>query len=212
MDPTHELSLRERKKERTRKAISDAATELFAQRGFDTVTIDEVAAAAEVSKKTVFNYFGCKEDLFFDEAEEAKARLLTAVRGREPGESVLAAVRRVALASIGRMCSGEQPWIETMGRLVDASPALRARQGEIFDEFAHILAEVIREEIGAGEDDVRPYVAGQAILAVQRSVLESARGRVVRGERGKRLATALQSEAERGYELLDAGMAALTPR
>ena len=206
MTSADELTLRERKKQRTRQAISDAATELFAERGFDAVTIDEVAAAAEVSKKTVFNYFRSKEDLLFDEAEAAEARLLAAVREREAGEPVLAAARRNARAAVGRMCSGEDPWVEKMARIVAASPSLQARETEIFDHIAHSLAEVIREEIGAQEGDCRPYVAAQAIMAVQRAVAESARGRVLRGQTGRGLATALRNEVERGFALLEEGL------
>lgn len=206
------LPLRELKKRRTRRAISDAATELFAARGFDEVTIDEVAAAAEVSKKTVFNYFACKEDLLFDEADEAKARLLAAVAARPRGETVLDAVRRNARASIDRMCAGDDPWIEKMARLVASSPSLQAREAEIYEQVAHGLAEVIRAEAGAGERDVRPYVAARALVSVQRSVVESARGRVLAGRRGRALARELLREAERGFALLEDGLAGLTPR
>lgn len=206
MTSVDELTLRERKKQRTRQAISDAATELFAERGFEAVTIEEVAAAAEVSKKTVFNYFGSKEDLLFDEAEAAEARLIAAVRDRGEGEPVLDAVRRNARAAVGRMCSGEEPWIEKMARIVASSPALQAREAEIFDRMAHRLADVIREETGAHKGDCRPYVVAQALMAVQRSMLESARGRVVAGQTGRSLATALRNEVERGFALLEEGL------
>lgn len=206
MTPVQQPPLRERKKQRTRKAISDAATELFAERGFDSVTIDEVAAVAEVSKKTVFNYFGCKEDLLFDEADAAEARLLAAVRERGQEESVLHAVRRHVLAAIERMCSGEEPWIERMARMVAGSPSLQAREAEIFDRLAHSLAELIREALDAGDGDCRPYVAAQAMMAVQRSVIESARGRVLSGQGGGELAATLCEEVERGFALLDEGL------
>lgn len=196
----------ERRKQRTRKAISDAATELFAERGFDAVTVDDVAAAADVSRKTVFNHFRCKEDLLFDEADAARERLLAAVREREPGESVLDAVRRTALAGIERMCSGDEPWIETMSRLVAASPSLQAREREIYDDIARGLAEVIREETGADESDCRPDVAAQAMMAVQRSVIASARRRVRDGQTGPALARALSRELGRAFALLENGL------
>lgn len=206
MSPPFVPTLRERKKQQMRKAISDAATALFAARGFDEVTIDEVAAAADVSKKTVFNYFACKEDLFFDEADAAEARLIAAVRGRDRGESVLAAVRRNSVAAIERMCSGEQPWIETMARLVAASPSLQAREAEIYDRIAHNLADVIRQETRARDHDSRPYAAALAILGVQRAVVETARGRVLAGETGPALARSLRRELERAYALLEGGL------
>lgn len=212
MTTAADLPLRELKKQRTRKQISDAATALFAERGFEAVTTDEIAAAAEVSKKTVFNYFSCKEDLLFDEADAAEQRLLSAARGRAPGESVLHAVRRHALAGMARMCSGEAPWIETMAPMVAASPALQQREREIFDRIARSLAELVREELGAGDADCRPYVAAQAIVAVQRSVVESARGRVLGGQRGAALAKALRREVERGFALLEEGLGSCAVR
>lgn len=201
-----EPTLRERKKQRTRRAISDAATDLFAQRGFDAVTVDDIAEAADVSRKTVFNYFRCKEDLLFDEADEARERLLAAVREREPGESVLDAVQRNALAGIERMCAGNEPWIEKMSRLVAASPSLQAREREIYDDIARGLAEVIREETGASETDCRHDVAAQAVIAVQRSVVASARRRVLDGQTGPALSRALRRELERAFALLEKGL------
>lgn len=201
-----EPTLRERKKQRTRKAISDAATDLFAERGFDAVTVDDVAEAADVSRKTVFNYFRCKEDLLFDEADAARERLLAAVRERVPDESVLDAVRRNALAEIERMCAGDEPWIEKMSRLVAASPSLQAREREIYDDIARALAEAIREETGADELDCRPHVTAQGLMAVQRSVIASARRRVPGGESGPPLRRRLRQEIRRGYRLLEAGL------
>lgn len=77
--------LRERKKRRTRQYISDVATGLFLERGFDEVTVAEVAEAAEVSVNTVYNYFPAKEDLFLDRSKGVVDRLARYVRGRDPG-------------------------------------------------------------------------------------------------------------------------------
>ena len=86
--------LRERKKEQTRQQISAAARRLFLERGYDAVTVAQVAEAADVSEATVFNYFRTKEDLFFSGLESFECALLEAVRQRGPGESALAAFRR----------------------------------------------------------------------------------------------------------------------
>src|SRR6266480_6489800 len=83
------MGLREAKKLETRREIADTAMRLFVQRGFDHVTVAEIAAAARVSEKTVFNYFPTKEDLFFDEVPEREAALGAAIRGRNPGDSVV---------------------------------------------------------------------------------------------------------------------------
>src|SRR4051794_3589293 len=81
--------LRASKKRRTREAIAAAALRLFTERGFDAVTVAEVAAAADVSEKTVFNYFPAKEDLLFERGEERRAALVEAIRSRPAGTSVV---------------------------------------------------------------------------------------------------------------------------
>jgi hypothetical protein len=86
--------LRERKKARTRQAISDVATRLFVERGFDAVTVADVAEAADVSVKTVFNHFGSKEELFLDREPAVHATIVAAVTDRPPGRSTGRASRR----------------------------------------------------------------------------------------------------------------------
>src|SRR5579862_5532518 len=89
--------LRYRKKRETRQRISDIATALFIERGFDEVTVADIAEVAGVSKVTVFNYFPRKEQLFFDRGDEAMALLRGALRSRRPGESIPDAVRGLLL-------------------------------------------------------------------------------------------------------------------
>src|SRR6266536_5632612 len=100
-----ELGLRERKKQRTRQLIADTAMRLFRERGFDGVTVAEIARAAEVAEATVFNYFPTKEDLVYGRMEAFEEELLRAVRERAPGESVLAAFGRFALVPRGLLAS-----------------------------------------------------------------------------------------------------------
>src|SRR5512132_3041108 len=95
------LGLRERKKQRTRELIAETARRLFSERGFERITVAEIARAAEVSEQTVFNYFGTKEDLVFWRLESFEAELLATIRERAPGESVLAAFRRFVLTQRG---------------------------------------------------------------------------------------------------------------
>src|SRR5919206_1939632 len=90
--------LRERKKRRTREAIADAAMRLFAERGFDTVTVADVARAADVSEKTVFNYFPAKEDLVFAGGTDRRAALLEAIRTRPAGASLVQPFREATFA------------------------------------------------------------------------------------------------------------------
>src|SRR5262245_1524278 len=91
------VSMRERKKAQTRQRIADVATDMFIKRGFDNVTISEIAEAADVSKVTVFNYFPRKEDIFFDRGPQALQLLTAAVRGRDVNEPPLRAVHRLLL-------------------------------------------------------------------------------------------------------------------
>src|SRR3954471_24179628 len=93
------VGLRESKKARTRQAISDVATQLFAAHGFERVTIAQIAAAADVSVKTVFNYFPTKEDLFFDRADELLEGLLRTIRERPPGTTITAALHELMAAN-----------------------------------------------------------------------------------------------------------------
>src|SRR5436190_15994835 len=95
---------------------------LFVQRGFDRVTVADVAEAAGVSEKTVFNYFPTKEDLFFDEVDEREAAVLAAVRDRRPGESVPASLRRHQLGNCDRVCTAG---FASFARPIEESLALR---------------------------------------------------------------------------------------
>src|SRR4051812_33537983 len=97
--------LRERKKQQTRQLIAETARKLFAERGFEGATVAEVAREAEVSEATVFNYFPTKEDLFYSGLEAFEEALLTAIREREPGESVLAAFSRFVLEPRGLLAA-----------------------------------------------------------------------------------------------------------
>src|SRR3954466_12742922 len=93
--------LRERKKQRTRQLIAETARGLFAERGFDQVTVAEIAREAEVAQATVFNYFPTKEDLFYSRLEAFEEQLLTAIRERGPGQGVLAAFAAFLLGRQG---------------------------------------------------------------------------------------------------------------
>jgi AcrR family transcriptional regulator len=140
--------LRERKKAATRQAISDIATRLFERDGFERVTVAEIAAAASVSVKTVFNYFGSKEDLFFDRADELREAMLRTLRERGPGVSATAAMRPALLD--GPISFTPTRWSDLDGELYDqirrfiacehASPALAARRLVIAQGWAEALA------------------------------------------------------------------------
>src|SRR5215211_7662728 len=147
MDPmVVELGLRERKKQRTRELIAETARRLFAERGFERVTVAEVARAAEVAEKTVFNYFPTKEDLVYWRLESFEEELLEAIREREPGESVLTAFGRFVLQRRGLLAEQDPAAIERLTaitRMITESPALLAREQQIFARYADSLAALI---------------------------------------------------------------------
>src|SRR6266545_2502422 len=99
--------LRERKKEQTRQLIAETARRLFSERGFERVTVAEVARAAEVSQQTVFNYFPTKEDLVYWRLQSFEDELLSTIRDRAPGESVLTAFGRFLLVPRGLLASDD---------------------------------------------------------------------------------------------------------
>jgi AcrR family transcriptional regulator len=195
------VGLRDLKKQRTREALASKAFELFAQRGFDHVTVTEVADAAGVSEKTVFNYFQTKEDLLFDEVPQREASLVETVRGREPGESVVAALRRMQLAQCERMASRG---FAVFARIIEESPALRAKELEVMARFEQVLAAALEDELRVPEWDAR--VAATLLVAVQWQFFLLARERALAGRHGAAAARRLRTDLERAYELLERGL------
>ncbi|MBH1936740.1 TetR/AcrR family transcriptional regulator [Streptomyces sp. AV19] len=174
-----ELPLRERKKLRTRQRISDVATRLFFERGFERVTVAEVAEAAEVSAMTVFNHFPRKEDLFLDRIPEEIALWADAVRERDPGERPVAALHRLAL----RLIDGNHP-LSVVGytpfwRVVLDSPALRARAREGSEELEAAVASAIAET-DAG--DASPRLTAALAVAIWKGACAASVARVLDGE------------------------------
>ena len=201
------MGLRDLKKQQTRTAIADTALRLFMKRGFDHVTVAEVAEEAGVSEKTVFNYFPTKEDLFFDEIDEREAALVKAVRERGPDESVLAALRRSQLAGCGRMCSAG---FAGFARLIEESPALRAKELEFMARFTRTLAGTLVEELGC--DEVDAGVAASLIVGVHWQFFVIARQRALAGRQGPAATRRLRADLGRAYELLESGLGGLGGR
>ncbi|MFE1796853.1 MULTISPECIES: TetR/AcrR family transcriptional regulator [unclassified Streptomyces] len=156
--------LRERKKRETRQRISDIATGLFLEHGFVTVTMVDVADAADVSVNTVYNYFPAKEDLFFDRSKGVIDRLSRWVRGRDPGESAAAAVLRELREEVESVSPrvGLMDGYDRFMRVIHDAPALRSRLWSLQQEVHDHLADTLREETGAAPDDPMPgLMAGQ---------------------------------------------------
>ncbi|MFG2272528.1 TetR/AcrR family transcriptional regulator [Streptomyces chartreusis] len=156
--------LRERKKRETRQRISDIATGLFLEHGFVTVTIAEVAEAADVSVNTVYNYFPAKEDLFFDRSAGIVEQLSRWVRGRAKGESAAGAVLRELRADVESVSPriGLMEGYDRFMRCIQEAPPLRSRLWSMQQEIHEHLEATLREEVGANAADPLPgLIAGQ---------------------------------------------------
>jgi AcrR family transcriptional regulator len=196
--------LRESKKQQTRERIASEAMRLFATRGFDHVTVAEVADAAQVSEKTVFNYFPTKEDIFFDEAPARLAAIDAAVREREPGQSAIAALRELQGRDTKRLTS---ELFATFARIIEESPALQTKELDLMGHFADTLAETLRTELDISELDAR--VAANTIVGVQWQFFRDARKQALAGKHGPAAARKLKTDLARAYELLENGLATL---
>jgi AcrR family transcriptional regulator len=159
--------LRTRKRLATRRTISQAADRLFREKGFDNVTVDEIAAAAEVGRMTVFNYFARKEDMFFDRDEEGRALIRDALGARDPEVSPIETLRR----RVHRLVAEAAPFVQfsTNSRdfvqTVDQSHTLKARAREIRDELAQVAAVALADSVGRAGDDAEARLAAGLVLA-----------------------------------------------
>ena len=207
------MGLRELKKEQTRQVIAATAWRLFADRGFDKVTVAEIAREAQVAEATVFNYFPSKEDLFYSRFEAFSARLADAVRDREPGEPALAAFRRALLQEGGLLARAEAgdrealARLRTVNRVIAESPALLAREQQAMARSAADLAALLAAETGAPRDDLRPQVVANALLGLQRAVIDYVRGRVSSGDDLGGLAADVRKLTAEAFALLEHGLA-----
>ena len=157
-----------RKRLITRRAISLAADRLFFERGFENVTIDDIAAAADVGRMTVFNHFPRKEDMFFDRDEEGRETLREALRQGDPNVSPIETLRLLA----HRLIAEQRPYVEFSARsqgfieTVERSETLKARARAIRDELAQLAATGLAESVGREPTDRDAQLAGNLLLAI----------------------------------------------
>lgn len=179
-----ESGLRERKKTETRKRISDTATSLFVSRGFERVSVDEIAEAADVSKMTVFNYFPRKEDLMLDRHPELIELLTHAVRTRAESESPLAALHRllVGLAHNRHPLSAVRDGVAPFLRTVRDSPALLARARQQQEELETVLADLLAEAAGAEQTCWHHRLVAGWVVVAQRTAYSGSVHRLLAGE------------------------------
>jgi AcrR family transcriptional regulator len=202
--------LRERKKRMTRQLISDIATSLFVARGFESVTVAEVAERAGVSEKTIYNYFPTKESLVFDEAEGHLARLTEQLQQRAAHESPTKALVAALKEDLSRWeaFTADMPadYLPRFSDMVQASPSLRAA----WHEHQHELMQVIRGALAAradvSPDDPEPMIAAQALVGLHDLVYQSAVRHLRSGVFGPALRQAIEVDIDRAARLLDTGL------
>ncbi len=206
--PATEFGLRERKKLRTRHLILEVAARLFNQRGFESVTVAEIARMADVSEVTIFNYFPTKEDLAFGQMEFFEEKLVAAVRDRAAGESVLTAFSRPVLDGCKNLGVEENSdRIARAGAVFNASLALQTREREIVARYTQLLAEALAEEARTTPDNVELQGVANALMGVHRALVIHVRARVLAGRRGPKLAAEARAQAARAFARLEAGLA-----
>ncbi|MCZ4606785.1 TetR/AcrR family transcriptional regulator [Streptomyces sp. Lzd4kr] len=197
---TSEPGLRERKKRRMYETVSETAIRLFLEKGFDAVSVAEVAAAAEISKPTLFRYFPAKEDLVLYRIADHEDEAARAVR---EGPAPVEALRRHFLEGIER-CDpitglNDHPAVLAFHSLVYGTPALVARMYGYLERSEAALAEAL----GGGLD--ARLAAGQ-IVAVQRILAEENWRRISAGEPVAEVKKDAVAAAERAFGLLEAGL------
>jgi AcrR family transcriptional regulator len=198
--------LRERKKRATRDAIATTARRLFAERGFDAVTVAEIAAAADISEKTVFNHFATKEELVFAGGDTRLAQLLADIAQRPSGASVLDVFRASSEAMLDVVAAGETDDSLVVPRIVRDSRALQERLTVGWEREAEAVAAVIAEATGANDDDIVPAVVARTLAWTLITIFRTAFDGLLAGEDPKQLAARLRPQSARAYDQLAAGL------
>jgi AcrR family transcriptional regulator len=201
--------LRERKRRLTRQTISDVATMMFATRGFDNVTVSEVAARVGVSEKTIYNYFPTKESMVLDAADDALAEMARALRERRPDESLTDAVLRALKSDMRRFDEVSDDivaFLPTFVTMIQTTAALRAAWLELYDRLAEVVRDELAVQAGVDPRDPEVGIAGRALVGLVEVALESRVRWIEEGLRGERLRSAVHSDIDRAARLLETGL------
>ena len=203
--------LRARKKRLMRQQLSDTATRMFLDRGFDAVRVSEVAEACGVSEKTVFNYFPTKESLVLDRLDVTMASLRTGLA--DPAVSPVQAALRI----LDHELSGMTSWltgqddpvqaargIRRFGDLIRATPSLRAYQSDMIDQFVSVAAEILAARAGMSADEPEPQIAARALLGLWHVQAESLRKHLTGPS--ARIQEMVTAEVRRAARLIEGGL------
>jgi AcrR family transcriptional regulator len=210
--------LRERKKRLMRQQLSDAATRMFLDRGFDAVRVAEVAEACGVSEKTVFNYFPTKESLVLDRLEATMASLRTGLADAAvpPVQAALAILDRELAGLTGWLADQDDPGqaaqaIRRFGDLIRVTPSLRAYQSDMMDQFVSVAAEILAARAGISADDPEPQIAARALLGLWHVQAESLRKHLDGSPAPARIHDLVAADVRRAARLIDTGLRSFPP-
>jgi AcrR family transcriptional regulator len=194
--------LRELKKQRTRRLIAETAARLFAERGYERVSVSDVAREAEVAEQTVYNYFPAKEQLVTDRDEQIQDRLCELVRSRPPGVTPAAAIRDFLLADITKIRdTAPEIWRGELGYLAAISPTVHRLALELIDRQAVALADAISDTAAVPAEVAR--LQGIALGGVFQIIISQAGQRTRDGQSPAKIAEALYPMIENVLDELD---------
>jgi AcrR family transcriptional regulator len=164
------MGLRERKKEKTRRSIEDAAFRLFAERGFQATTIAEIADAADIAPRTFFAYFPSKEAVVFGDLDDVLVALDSRLTGRPAGETTFEALRAFIVEQFAAEGESDDGREALRRRLIDSSDALAAHQRHVMGRFERLLADCVAADLGDRPDDLEPRLVAAATVAALMSM------------------------------------------
>jgi AcrR family transcriptional regulator len=161
---TEELGRRERKRLQTREAIEAAALALFAERGFESTTVTDIAERADVSRRTFFDHFPAKEDVLFAELPALQGAFDAHMAARGAQESVFDALRSWIDVSFGDEAEADEERKRCRRAIVRSTPLLEERERALLGEFESRIAREAARDLGTGPDDLRAQLVGTAAL------------------------------------------------
>jgi AcrR family transcriptional regulator len=206
------IGLRERKKLMTRKAILEVAETMFAERGFDNVTVAEIADAVNISAKTLFVYFPSKDDLVFADEDRVRDTVVAHIRDRAVGQTPLDAMgdllREMMSASGARAVAD----LDRLLRMVGDNAVLRSRLRLMWERFEDAVAAYLAEETGAGRHAVAPRVAAAQLILVFRLLASADVLAYIRSHPKRRQTAAFNAWLADSLELVGDGIADYAPR
>ncbi|MEN3538577.1 helix-turn-helix domain-containing protein [Microbispora sp. ZYX-F-249] len=206
---------RERKKRLMRRRLSDTATEMFLERGFDAVRVAEIAEACGVTEKTVYNYFPTKESLILDLWDSTAASLgVLADPAVPPVRAALAILSDELAALVSWLSAQDDPdraaeLFLRFGALLRATPALRAHQRDAVDRLVATAARFLAGRAGADHDAPEPHIAAIALVGLWQVQFRSLGRHLAAGLTSARLRGAVEADVRRAAAVLDDGIGSL---